>query len=319
LDSATAGSESADTAGSTAAPAYTRSHAMMHFLMLVATFCWAANIVAGKEALRGLGPAALAQLRALGAGLAFFLVFRAWRARPAIRLAAREWLLMAALGLSGVTLNQFFFIAGLSRTSVAHTGLIVSLGPVMVLFVSCLVRLEGLTALKLVGMLVSFGGVAVLTVGHAAQVSGAHWQGDLIILASSAAFACYTILVKKVSDRCDALTLNTLVFGLGAVLLAPLGTPAVLDVRWSALSSSVGWSLAYMIVFGSVVPYLIYALALTELAASRVAAFSYLQPVIATALAIWLLAERLTLRAVIGGALILLGVYLTERERGEGD
>ncbi len=92
MDSATAGTEStesADTAGSTAAPAYTRSHTMMHFLMLVATFCWAANIVAGKEALRGLGPAALAQLRALGAGLAFFLVFRAWRARPAGRAARK--------------------------------------------------------------------------------------------------------------------------------------------------------------------------------------------------------------------------------------
>ena len=71
-----------------------------------------------------------------------------------------------------------------------------------------------------------------------------------------------------------------------------------------------------MILFGSVVPYLIYAFALTELAASRVSAFSYLQPVIATALAIWLLAERLTVRAVVGGALILLGVYLTERETG---
>ena len=291
----------------------------MHLLMLVTTLCWGANIVAGKEALRGLGPVALAQLRALGAALVFLLVFWAWRSRPALRLNRHDWLLLAAVGLSGVTLNQFFFIAGLNRTSVAHTGLIVALGPVMVLFLSCLLRLEGLTALKLAGMLVSFGGVAVLAVGHKAQSGGAHWQGDLTILGSSAAFACYTILVKKVSDRYDALTLNTLVFGLGALLLLPLGTPAVLRVQWSALSSPVWWSLAYMIIFGSLVPYLLYAFALTELAASRVAAFSYLQPAIATALAIWLLGERLTLRAVVGGALILLGVYLTERERGEGD
>ena len=175
----------------TQAPAAARSHASMHLLMLFATFCWAANIVAGKEALVGF---------------------------------------------------------------------------------SCLLRLEPLTALKLTGMLVSFGGVAALTVGHNGQTSGAHWQGDLIVLASSAVFACYTILVKGVSDRYDALTLNTLVFGLGALLVVPAGAPAVLGVRWSSLPSPVWWSLAYMILFGSVVPYLIYAFALTELAASRVSA-----------------------------------------------
>ena len=297
------------------APAAARSHASMHLLMLFATCCWAANIVAGKEALVGFGPLALAQLRALGAALVFLLVFLVWPGKPRLELSGRQWWLMAVLGLSGVTLNQLFFIGGLARTSVAHTGLIVALGPVMVLVLSCALRLEPLTALKLTGMLVSFGGVAVLTVGHGGQTNGAHWQGDLIVLASSAVFACYTILVKGVSDRYDALTLNTLVFGVGALLLVPAGAPAVLGVRWSSLPSPVWWSLAYMIIFGSVAPYLIYAFALTELAASRVSAFSYLQPVIATALGIWLLAERLTARAVVGGALILLGVYLTERER----
>src|SRR5439155_14740910 len=124
------------------APAAAHSHASMNLLMLLATFCWAAYIVAGKEALRGFGPLALSQLRALGAALVFLLVFLAWPGRPRIELTRRKWLLMAALSLSGVTLNQLFFIGGLARTSVAHTGLIVALGPVMVLFLSCLLRLE---------------------------------------------------------------------------------------------------------------------------------------------------------------------------------
>ena len=72
-----------------------------------------------------------------------------------------------------------------------------------------------------------------------------------------------------------------------------------------------------MVTLGSAVSYLMYAFALKELVASRVAAFAYLQPVIATALGIWLLAEKITLRVVVGGALILLGVYVTERERGD--
>ncbi|HKS96878.1 MAG TPA: DMT family transporter [Terriglobia bacterium] len=291
------------------------SHARMQLLMLFATIFWATNIVAGKEALRGFGPVALAELRALGAGLVLLAIALCSSRRSALRLSRREWPLMISIALAGVALNQLFFVVGLNRTSVAHTSLIVALGPIMVLILSCLLRLEGLTVLKLAGMLVSFAGVAVLTVGRAAHTNGAHWQGDLVVLASSTCFAVFTIQVKKVSHRYDPLTLNALVFSLAALLLIPIGAPAVLAVHWSTLSTTVWWSLAYMIVFGSVISYMIFAYSLTGLAASRVAAFNYLQPVIAIVLAIWLLAERPTKQAAVGGALILLGVYLAERER----
>ncbi len=292
-------------------------HALMHLLMLIATLCWAGNMIAVKEALRDFGPLALTQLRVAGAAGILGIVFLLWNHRPALPRAPRVWVLFALLALFGTTLNQLFFIGGLARTSVAHTGLIVALGPVMVLALSCLMHLENLTVLKLTGMLISFVGVAILTLGKAGQSNGGNWKGDLIILLSSAVFAFYTILVKKVADVYDALTLNALTYGLGALFMLPFGSRATLEVKWSAVSW-VGWVGAlYIIVLGSVVAYLIYAFALTELTASRVAAFSYLQPVTATALAIWLLAEKLTRGIIVGGSLILLGLYLAERERGE--
>ena len=294
-----------------------RSHALMHFLMLLATFCWAGNIIAAKYALTGFSAVALASLRVAGAAVLFVLLFLFRGKLLGFRLTRQNWRSMILLALCGVTFNQIFFIGGLAHTSVAHAGLIVAVGPVMVLALSCLMRLEALTPLKFVGMLVSFGGVAVLTTGKASQGNAGHWTGDLILLAASAVFAYYTILVKEVAEQYDALTLNTLAFGLGAVLMIPFGTWSVLGVRWAVLSSQAWWGLAFMIVFGSVVPYLLFAVALTELTAARVAAFSYVQPVIATGLGVWLLAERLTVKIILGGILIIGGVYLTERERGE--
>lgn len=291
-----------------------RSHGLMHLAMLLVTFCWASNIVAGKEALTGFGSLALAQLRVSGAALVFALLYVAGR-KPRPRLTGRDWGFMALLALNGVTLNQIFFLGGLARTSVAHTGLIVALGPIMVLVLACLLRLEALTAPKFAGMLIAFGGVSILS---AEKAGGAgHWTGDLILLAGGAVFAYYTILMKEVADRYDAITLSLLSFGLGALMMIPFAAPALLKVSWATLPARAGWALAYMIVLGTVVPYLLFAVALTELSASRVAAFNYLQPVIASSLGIWLLSERLTRKVVAGGVLILVGLYLTERERGE--
>jgi drug/metabolite transporter (DMT)-like permease len=178
-------------------------------------------------------------------------------------------------------------------------------------------RLEPITLPKFLGMLISFGGVAILTLGGAERGSAAHWQGDLIVLAGSVSFAYYTIQVKEIANRYDALTLNTLTFALGSLLMVPFAARSVLNIHWAHVTIGAWGGLAFMVALGTVVAYLFYAFALTELSASRVAAFAYLQPVVAALLGVWLLGERITLRVVAGGALILLGVYMAERERGE--
>lgn len=79
-----------------------------------------------------------------------------------------------------------------------------------------------------------------------------------------------------------------------------------------------GWlGLIYMVLFGSLVAYLIYAFAVEKFSASSVAALAYLQPVMAALMGIWLLGKRVSLTAMFGGGLILCGVYQTERECGE--
>ena len=294
-----------------------RSHSLMHVLMLFATVSWAGNIIAGKLVLRSVTAPALAQLRVVAAGLIFAVLFFAWRGRPSLRLSRREWGLLAVIALFGITLNQLFFIGGIGKTSAAHAGLIVSLGPVLVLILSCALRLEELTLLKSVGAIVSFAGVAVLTTGKAAHSSGASWLGDAILLAGSAIFAYYTILVKEVADRYDTLTLNTLIFAIGALWMLPFGAQAVAHTHWKSLTVEAWGGFVFMVIFGSVLSYLFFAFALTELTASRVAAFSYLQPVIATVLGILLLRETVNPRVIAGGALILVGVYLAERERSD--
>ncbi|MEO7651452.1 MAG: DMT family transporter, partial [Bryobacteraceae bacterium] len=99
----------------------------------------------------------------------------------------------------------------------------------------------------------------------------------------------------------------------GALGLAPMTLWQARGFAFDKVDAA-GWaSLAYMALFPSVVCYLIYYYALKFIPASRVSAFSYLQPAVATLMAAVTLGERITMPLVAGGAVIFAGVYLTER------
>ncbi len=285
-------------------------------LMLLTTFFWAGNIVAGKVALTGFSALALAQLRMAAAAALYWILYLAYRGFPQQRPSKRQWLILGLMALNGITLNQVFYIGGLARTSVTHAGLIQAIGPVMVLLLAGCLRVETFTLQKLAGMAVCFTGVAVLLLEKPGRASTAHWTGDAMMIAAGAVFAWYTILMKEVAHLYDTLTLNALVFGLGAILLIPFCAPATARVAWRQVPVQAWLGLGFMVLFGSLVAYLIFGFALQELTASTVASFSYLQPVMAALLGIWLLSERISSSTVVGGGVILAGVYLTERARG---
>src|SRR5579859_5055620 len=98
----------------------------MHVLMLVGTFFWAANIIAGKFALRNMSSLALAQARVTGAGLIFLAAFALRRRATRLRLSRADVWYLILTALVGISLNQLFFIGGIGRTSAAHAGLIVA-------------------------------------------------------------------------------------------------------------------------------------------------------------------------------------------------
>ncbi len=68
-----------------------------------------------------------------------------------LQLSPRKWLFLVAMAANGIALNQLTFIGGMARSTVAHTGLIVALGPVMVLVIAVVIRLEALTAWEIRG------------------------------------------------------------------------------------------------------------------------------------------------------------------------
>jgi drug/metabolite transporter (DMT)-like permease len=217
------------------------------------------------------------------------------------------------LGLFGVALNQLFFVLGVNLTSVAHSAFIIAMTPILVLLLSALMKVERITTRKVAGMALAICGVAILNAFPPAHGPQPSFTGDVFIFLAGLTFALFTVIGKRTTQRHNPVTVTSFAYVGGAVALAPFTVWQGSRFAFESVSAAGWFGLVYMAVFPSLVCYLIYYYALTHIPASRVASLAYLQPVVATGLAVALLGERVTLPLVLGGAVIFSGVYLTER------
>jgi drug/metabolite transporter (DMT)-like permease len=293
---------------------------LIYALIFLMVAFWSGNYIAGKIALREFSPLLLAGVRISLAG-AMMIPLYAWQrgARThACRVgtpadARRSPMRLLLLGLLGVTLNQVFFVLGLSRTSVAHAAIIIGSTPILVLIVAWLRGQEHITARKAVGLGIALAGVAALKVFEPAAATGATWLGDFCMLLAALSFALFTVFGKEVTAQYSTITMNTYAYVSGAVVLLPLTLWEAARAPLAHVSAG-GWLAAiYMALFPSVIAYLIYYHALAHMTASRLSAFSYLQPVFAAIMGVAILGESLGAPEIAGGLVILAGVYTAER------
>ena len=287
-------------------------------VFLMVTF-WSGNYIVGKIALRELPPLLLAGLR-IGFAGALILPCWAWERGHASSTgprppgsSPRDVLHLLLLGVFGVTLNQVFFIVGLSRTSVAHAAILIGLTPIQVLVLAWLRGQERMSIQRAAGMAVALGGVALLKSFEPAAAAGVTWLGDILTFLAGTFFAIFTVFGKEVTKLHSAVKVNTYAYVGGAAALAPVTLWEISRHPLAHVSTAAWLAALYMALFSSVIAYLIYYYALTHVAASRVSAFSYLQPVFATAMGAALLREPVGAPVIAGGVVILSGVYLVER------
>jgi drug/metabolite transporter (DMT)-like permease len=287
---------------------------MLHALIALMVLLWAGNFIVGKFALREFPPLLLSGVR-MWIAAAVIAPFYWFEQRKSGRVTGPDVRMLIGIGTFGLALNQVFFVWGLSLTSVAHSAIIIGLTPIIVLLMAAARGQERITGRKVAGMAIALIGVAVLKAFEVKPASGAGptWTGDLLMLVAVTTFSAFTVFGKTATDRHSPVTVSAYAY-LGAALgLAPTTLWQIWHSGFPVVSAA-GWgSILYMAVFSSVVCYLIYYYALSHMLPSRVSAFSYLQPPLATSLGILILGEPLTGALAAATCIILLGVYQTER------
>ncbi len=294
-----------------------RKFELAHSLGLVVVLLWAANIPLVKDALREFSPMSFNAVRIPLAALLLWIPMLLLKRR--IHIQPRDIWKILVLGIIGNVFYLTLFIHGLELTKAGNVGLLMSVGTVFTALLSRLLGHEYQDRRVWVGIFLSFGGVAVILLESAEFAVGTGTLvGDLIILAAACCWSVYTVFSKTMMRSYSPLTFTTLTLSVGAFALFFLSLPDLMDLNWGQISTKSYLELGYSSVFSLAVAYSIWFYCVDRLGSTKTAIYINLVPFGTLLFAWFFIGEEITLLQILGGVLILSGIYLTKLKRETG-
>jgi drug/metabolite transporter (DMT)-like permease len=267
---------------------------------------------AARYIMNYMPPRAWATIRIVSAA-ALLMAFVVATRRSRLPRAPRDLAAIAFFSIFGVVINQVCFVEGLSRTATPHSAIINTSIPVATLLIAIMMRRESATPRKLAGIGLSLCGVLYL-IGHSGVSLGEGVMlGDLLTLVNGMSYSFFLVISKPILSRHSSLAVTAELLAFGAVGIALVGAPQVASLDPRVVPASVWWVAGFVVVFCTVVSYILNAWALKRVESSLVALFIYLQPLIASTVAVLFQGERLGMETLVAAVLIFAGVALAMR------
>ena len=279
--------------------------------VLATVVIWSANFVVAKAAVEALGPLTFTSIRYVVATATLFLLVR-WRLGP-VRPPGRTALVLIGLGMLGFGGYQLLWSTGLTQITAGNSALIVAVAPVLTVLLAGAVGMDRLTPPKLVGALVAFAGVAVVVTAGRELSLGASLVGELLTLGAAVLWAVYTIAGTRMLRQVDPLQATAWAVLGGTLFLLPLGAYEIATSPPPEVSPAAVLGILYSGAFAAAVANVLVFNAIRLVGPSRVTVSQFLVPAVAVVLGAVFLSEAVGPAQVAGGAVIVLGVWLTRR------
>lgn len=294
---------------------------LYHLLAIFVAAVWGTTFINSKILIeQGLSPAEIMFLRFVIAyiGIVIFSREKLWCN------SLKDELLMVVLGISGGSLYFLLENTALVYTQASNVAIIIAATPLLTtLAVDLISRQERInrkiyyySALSLIGVgLVVFNGKFILKLNA---------LGDILTLGASVMWVIYSIVILKVQERYSSLMITRKIFFYGILTLLPYFLIEPMEISWTQLCEPVvAGNLLFLGVLASLICYIGWNVVIEKLGAVDSTNYLYLNPIVALVTSYLVLGERITWLAIIGTALILAGVILSERmqqsstEKGE--
>ncbi len=226
-------------------------------------------------------------------------------ARPRARMSGRDWASVVAIGVLWFGIYNVALNAGEQSVDAGTAVMLIQVSPVLIAVLAAVFLGERFTLFLGLGLVLAFGGVAVIALGSSR--SGDHdVVGVALCLLSALVYSIALVLQKPVVGRVPALQVTWLACTVGAVACLPFAADLVHDTR--AASASSVWWVVYLGVFPTAIAFTTYAYALRHMGAGQLGVTTYLVPPLTIVMGLVFLGEAPPTLAYFGGILALVGV-----------
>lgn len=286
-----------------------------HVALVFTNVFFAINLTAVKHLtnLDLVRPFGLNVVRVGVAVILFWILFLLKPVNIKIDKADRGRLFLCAL--TGIAINQLFFLKGLSLTYPIHAALLLLITPILIVFIAAWLLKERLGILKVTGLALGVSGALVLILAKDSSGNASNaLLGDIFVIVNAISYAVYFILVKPLMLKYNAIVILRWIFTIGLVLVLPFGWVEFMEIPWQQYTTVDYISIGLVVITGTFFAYLFNLYGIKILGSSIAGFYIYTQPVFAALIAMLFLHEHLAAYKILAALLIFAGVYLANKQ-----
>ena len=285
------------------------------FLLLTVTF-WAGNFIVGKFAsLNDVPPFSLN----------FYRWFFAWLILAPFTLPEiikkkdyiiKNYKLFIILGVTSITIFNSVVYYSLNFTQVINGVLMISTIPVMIMFISSILKIEKTNIFQIIGVILSFIGVIIIITKVDLEIlkNLDFNKGDITMVIAMFSWALYSSLLKKQKYEISQISLLQVLMTFGLVFLMPIyfieyqfGFRIIMDKPFILIMS-------YVVLLPGLASFILWIKGISLIGANRSGVFLHLMPILSTIMAMIFFKEKFMFYHMLGACFIILGILLSNQK-----
>ncbi|MBR3950970.1 MAG: DMT family transporter [Bacteroidaceae bacterium] len=290
--------------------------AIGHLACFVAYAIFGVNIIVCKDLTSShlISPIALFTMRSVGAGLLFWIISLIV---PQEKVEKRDHPQILAASILGFLLTQLTFLIAIPSITPLDCSITSAMSPIYTMIIAAIVLREPITWQKAGGVILSFAGVVFLLLNSVSAGGTAHTTvvGLLLMILNSICFSLYLGIFKPVIARYSVVTFMKWIFLYSTIMSLPLSAKELLTLDYAALPGNIVAELAFLIVCSTFITYFLIPVAQKRIRPTLVSMYSYVQPIIATAISIYLGMDTLGWQKILAAVAVFAGVMIVSRSK----